>query len=153
MDRTGLGLPIYQYAIDPQQATWELNKSIKGYNFSEKIPVAFEAPDEDLNEWEQMDDDPMDRAVMGNVLEYSSDTLRLLVDQGRLRLPWDIDMLKEFQGQAYYTAGPRRTRTARRSSTRASSTPWTLPGWLPCRSSRHLLKNFSGRSRSRRRSR
>jgi len=104
MDRTGLGLPIYQYAIDPTQASYELNKAIKGYNFSEKIPVAFEAPDEDLNEWEQMDDDPMDRAVLGNVLEYSSDTLRLLVDQGRLRLPWDIDMLKEFQGQAYYTA-------------------------------------------------
>lgn len=102
MDRTGLGLPIYQYCIDPQQASNTLNKCIRGYNFSEKIPVAFEQQEEDLNEWQLMEDDPMDRAIMGNVLEYSSDTLRLLVDQDRLRLPWDIDMLKEFQGQAFY---------------------------------------------------
>lgn len=97
MDRTGLGLPIFQYAKDPDHANIYLQKAIKGYNFSEKIPVAFE-PLENEDEWVE----PMDRAIMGNVLEYSSDQLRLLVDQGRLVMPWDIDMLREFQGQAYY---------------------------------------------------
>lgn len=99
MDRTGLGLPIYQYAIDRNLASPHLYNAVKGYNFSEKIPVSFEEL-EDNDEWV----DPIDRAIMANVLEYSSDQLRLLVDQGRLRLPWDIDMLKEFQGQAYFTA-------------------------------------------------
>lgn len=97
MDRTGLGLPIYQYAINPHQASPWLNRAIRGYNFSEKIPVAFEEL-ENPDEWV----DPMDRAIFGNVLEYSSDQLRLLVDQGRLKMPWDVDMLREFQGQAYY---------------------------------------------------
>jgi len=97
MDRTGLGLPIFQFAKDPDHANVQLMTSIRGYNFSEKIPVAFEQLEEDA-EWV----DPIDRAILGNVLEYSSDQLRLLVDQGRMRLPWDIDMLREFQGQAYY---------------------------------------------------
>jgi hypothetical protein len=99
MDRTGLGLPIYQDAQDPNQSTPELVNAIRGYNFSEKIIVAFKPHEEDEWMWE----DPEDHAIMGNVLEYSSDVLRLLVDQGRLVLPWDVDMLKEFQGQAYYT--------------------------------------------------
>jgi hypothetical protein len=101
MDRTGLGLPIFNLITASGQGievSDELKNSIRGYNFSEKIPVGFEPPPEDENEWS----DPMDRAILGNVLEFSSDQLRLLVDQGRLLLPWDIDMLREFQGQAYY---------------------------------------------------
>jgi len=101
MDRTGLGLPIFNLITATGQGVEvsdELRNAIRGYNFSEKIPVGFEPPPEDENEWS----DPMDRAILGNVLEFSSDELRLLVDQGRLVLPWDIDMLKEFQGQAYY---------------------------------------------------
>jgi hypothetical protein len=97
MDRTGLGLPIFQYAKDDPRSDNYLRRAIKGYNFSEKIPVSIE-PLENEDDWTE----PLDRALMGNVLEYSSDTLRLLVDQGRIRLPWDIDMLREFQGQAYY---------------------------------------------------
>lgn len=99
MDRTGLGLPIFNIIqTGDGEVNHELQNAIRGYNFSEKIPVGFEPPPEDENEWT----DPMDRAIMGNVLEYSSDQLRLQVDQGRLVLPWDIDMLREFQGQAYY---------------------------------------------------
>lgn len=97
MDRTGLGLPIFQYAQDPESSNHYLANAIRGYNFSEKITVAFE-PVEDVDEWVE----PEDRAILGNVLEYSSDQLRLLVDQSRIVLPWDIDMLREFQGQAYY---------------------------------------------------
>jgi hypothetical protein len=99
MDRTGLGLPIYQVAQDPMMSTPELVKAIRGYNFSEKIVVAFEPlEDDEYGTWV----DPEDRAIMGNVLEYSSDQLRVLVDSNRIVLPWDTDMLKEFQGQAYY---------------------------------------------------
>jgi hypothetical protein len=98
MDRTGLGLPIFQLAKEgDEDASPHLQRAIRGYNFSEKIPVGFE-PLKDEDEWV----DPMDRAILGNVLEYSSDQLRLLVDQGRIALPWDVDMLREFQGQAYY---------------------------------------------------
>lgn len=102
MDRTGLGLPIYQVAQDPSMSNQFLAKAIRGYNFSEKITVGFEPiehkEDEPYQEWIP----PEDRAILGNVLEYSSDQLRLLVDQARIVLPWDPDMLKEFQGQAYY---------------------------------------------------
>ena len=98
MDRTGLGLPIFNLIQTNNGVGHNLHHAIRGYNFSEKIPVGFEPPPEDENEWT----DPMDRAIMGNVLEFSSDQLRLMVDQAKLVLPWDIDMLREFQGQAYY---------------------------------------------------
>lgn len=101
MDRTGLGLPIFQVAQDPSMSNHWLAKSIRGYNFSEKIIVGFETVEDSDDPWQPVV--PLeDRAILGNVLEYSSDTLRVLVDQARLVLPWDTDMLKEFQGQAYY---------------------------------------------------
>lgn len=101
MDRTGLGLPIFNLITASGQGVEvsdALKNAIRGYNFSEKIAVGFEPPSGDEHEWT----DPMDRAIQGNVLEFSSDQLRTLVDQQRLVLPWDIDMLREFQGQAYY---------------------------------------------------
>jgi hypothetical protein len=39
--------------------------------------------------------------IKANVLEYSSDMLRTMVDREAILLPWDIDMIKEFQGQTY----------------------------------------------------
>jgi hypothetical protein len=101
MDRTGLGLPIFQVAQDPSMSNTFLAKAVRGYNFSEKIVVGFEAPEDSDDPWKPYVS-PEDRAIMGNVLEYSSDTLRLLVDQARMVLPWDTDMLKEFQGQMFY---------------------------------------------------
>jgi hypothetical protein len=101
MDRTGLGLPIFQYAQDPSHSNQHLTKAIRGYNFSEKIIVAFEPVEDKDDPWAPYVP-PEDRAILGNVLEYSSDQLRVLVDQARIVLPWDPDMLKEFQGQAYY---------------------------------------------------
>lgn len=98
MDRTGLGLPIYNMIMSGENCGAHLHNAIRGYNFSEKIIVGFEPPKDDDTEWVS----PEDRGIMGNVLEYSSDQLRLMVDQGNIVLPWDIDMLREFQGQAYY---------------------------------------------------
>lgn len=89
MDRTGLGLPIFQEVV--QGKNRGLARVIQGFNFSEKLVVG----------WTELDDDNVAEAIMANVLEYSSDLLRLLVDQGRLVLPWDMDLLREFQGQTY----------------------------------------------------
>lgn len=99
MDRTGLGLPIYQ---DILNEGGHLAKVVRGYNFSEKLVVGWDKggrPNEPDYEFEAYD--PEDNAIMANVLEYSSDQLRLLVDQQRLWLPWDVDVIKEFQGQTY----------------------------------------------------
>jgi hypothetical protein len=90
MDKTGLGLPIYQEIKEGDHHG--LANVLRGYNFSEKLLVGYER---ELDE----NDEPIE--ILANVLEYSSDTLRGLVDQEKLRLPWDIDMLKEFQGQTY----------------------------------------------------
>ena len=103
MDRTGLGLPIYQEIMAGKNQKFAA--CVKPYNFSEKIVVGWEQPGEGeevetVEGWVEGDATP-GKPIMGNVLEYSSDTLRLLVDQARLVLPWDIDMLREFQGQTY----------------------------------------------------
>ena len=75
-----------------------LARAMRAYNFSEKIPIAYEqVDDEDAYD----PDNPAGKPVMANVLEYSSDMLRSLVDQEQIRLPWDIDMIREFQGQTY----------------------------------------------------
>lgn len=96
LDRTGLGLPVYQEAKLGSHAG--LANVVRGYNFSEKIPVAY---DRDENGEVELDNDGDPVPVMANVLEFSSDTLRLLVDKQQIHLPWDVDMLREFQGQTY----------------------------------------------------
>lgn len=95
MDKTGLGLPIFQDCVEGEDPI--LAKAIRGYNFSEKIVVGFQPYEDD----EFLPEKPMDYAIMANVLEHSSDTLRLMVDKNELRLPYDLEMLKEFQGQTY----------------------------------------------------
>jgi hypothetical protein len=92
MDRTGLGLPIYQEILEGGGA---FASSMRAYNFSEKIVIGYEEPDEDA-----FDPDDLEE-IKANVLEYSSDMLRSLVDQRQVLLPWDIDMIREFQGQTY----------------------------------------------------
>ena len=97
MDRTGLGLPIYQEIMESGPAG--MRKAMRPYNFSEKIVVGYEEqksdPDAIFEEWEEPEE------IRANVLEYSSDMLRSYVDQRKIMLPWDIDMIREFQGQTY----------------------------------------------------
>jgi len=92
MDRTGLGLPIYQEIMAGGGA---FAQRMRAYNFSEKIVIGYEETDEDVYDPEDLEE------IKANVLEYSSDMLRQLVDQRRILLPWDIDMIREFQGQTY----------------------------------------------------
>jgi hypothetical protein len=102
MDKTGVGLPLFQ---DVQNRISEANPRmkkaidvIKGYNFSEKILVDF---DSSIEVDEYKGDAVRDSGIKRNVLEYSSDKLRQMVDQKRLLLPFDDILLKEFNGQTY----------------------------------------------------
>jgi len=101
LDRTGVGLPLFQELQDRVSKNPGLKRqldTIKGYNFSEKIIVGFD---------DTVDFDPdteassTDAAMKKRVLEYSSDTLRELVDATRLKLPWDKELISEFQGETY----------------------------------------------------
>lgn len=101
MDKTGVGLPLFQdiqdrAARDPNLRPY-LDR-IKGYGFSEKILVDFDSTIE-IDEFRG--DAVKDAGLYRNVLEYSSDKLRWLVDTKRLRLPWDTELIGEYQGQTY----------------------------------------------------
>lgn len=93
MDRTGLGLPIFQEIVEARIPGF--SQAMRGYNFSEKIVVGYEEPDGEVYDADDLEE------IKANVLEYSSDMLRLFVDQKQILLPWDIDMIREFQGQTY----------------------------------------------------
>lgn len=106
MDRGGQGLPFVQQVVEYNeqpdlQPNWahqfHLEDSlsrIKGYNFGEKIIVDFD-PNIDI---EFSDDPGKDAGMRRNTKEYGIDKLRELVDNKRLLLPWDEELLSEFQG-------------------------------------------------------
>ncbi len=98
MDKTGLGLPLFQ---DIQERSKQAATVIKGYGFSEKrivsVDETVEIYDDDKSVFEQA-------GIKKNVLEAASDSLRDLVDNQRLWLPWDTDLIGEFQGQTFKIA-------------------------------------------------
>lgn len=102
MDATGAGLPFVQMIQNKLQESddAELRKAlevIKGYNFSEKIVVDFDdTKDPDLGE---------DNEIKRNVGDFSFDTLRVLVDQKRIELPWDRELISEFQASSFTITG------------------------------------------------
>lgn len=100
MDRTGLGLPIYQEIME--SGPRGMRDIMRAYNFSEKIVIGYEEDRRDPED--RWDPDWEPEEIKANVLEYSSDMLRSYIDQEKMRLPWDIDMLREFQGQTYVVA-------------------------------------------------
>lgn len=101
MDKTGLGLPLFkdiQEQAEKGVAPRYILDTIKGYNFSEKIIVDF---DQSIEIDEYKGDVVRDAGIRRSVLEYASDTLRTLVDENRIVLPWDADLLKQFQGSTW----------------------------------------------------
>lgn len=100
-DRTGLGLPLFQDIQEKAQLNPNLAPlvdRIKGYNFSEKIVVEID----DSVKIDPHDPDAYKKAeIKRNVLEFSTDCLRGLVDEKRILLPWDRDLIAEFQGQTF----------------------------------------------------
>jgi hypothetical protein len=106
MDKTGNGLPLFQelqHRIETAAAVTggfrQLVGVIKGYNFSEKVIVDIDQSVEQLSG--KIDDVVRDAGINRNVLEFSTDKLREYVDQGRLLLPWDRELIGEFSGQTY----------------------------------------------------
>ncbi len=92
LDKTGVGFPIW----DQLSRYPEIGNRIRGYNFSEKVPVAF--LDRPLERGEKMED----LAIWRNVVEATTDFLRNdYVDAKKIRLPYDREILLEFQGQTY----------------------------------------------------
>lgn len=94
MDRTGLGLPLFQ---DLQDRFPSLAARVKGYNFSEKLTVDFDQTIDFDPDIDNLDDSK----IVKNVLEHSSDVLRDLVDGQRLWLPDDDDVINSFKGETY----------------------------------------------------
>ena len=101
MDKTGLGLPLFQ-DIQERAAKQKEYKiavdTLKGYNFSGKILVDFDSSIE-IDEYKG--DIIKDSGIERNVLEYSSDKLRAMVDDERIILPNSSDIVREFQGQTW----------------------------------------------------
>lgn len=114
LDKGGLGLPLFQemqehleafksrdmdqlpawmHAYDLQAAL----TTIKGYNFSEKLLVDIDKSVE-LSPYDDQDDIANKAGLKRNAKEYSTDLLREMVDRQQLLLPWDDDLLKQFQG-------------------------------------------------------
>lgn len=90
LDRGGMGLPIYQ---EIQSHAPHLLERVKAYTADENVVVGYE-PHED---WE----DPEDFEIKKRAKEYGYDLLRVYVDKSRFILPWDRDLLTEWQGQTW----------------------------------------------------
>lgn len=92
LDKTGNGLPIFQEARrGGRLEAWA--GRLKGYGFSEKRAVEFDDRPLERNE------KPEDAVIEKNVVDYSTDELRILVDTKRIELPYDLELLTEWQGQ------------------------------------------------------
>lgn len=104
MDKTGVGLPLFQDLQDAARKDRVLKgylEKIKGYNFSSNIVVDFD----DSIDYDPDLQDESEIYMRKNVLEYASDRLRGLVDERRLQLPYTPeggeDVVAEFQGQTW----------------------------------------------------
>lgn len=101
MDRTGNGLPLWQ-ELDPgavgtrvelRRTPDHISQRIRGYNFSSKVAVEFD--DRVLKGKER----PEDAVIEKNIVDWATDELRKLVDMNRIELPYDRELLTEWQGQ------------------------------------------------------
>jgi hypothetical protein len=114
MDKGGNGLPLFQELsehIDAFRAgdrdkvplwmqTYDLETAlvtIKGYNFSEKLLVDLD-PTVEIGPYADRDEIVATAGMKRNAKEYATDVLREMVDRQQFWLPWDDDLLKQFQG-------------------------------------------------------
>jgi len=92
MDRTGVGLPLFQEL----QEVKEIAERVAGYNFSENRAVGFE--DREMKAGEKQED----LVIKRNIKDYATDILRKWVDQKKLELPRDEELLQEWGGATSY---------------------------------------------------
>jgi hypothetical protein len=114
MDKGGLGLPLFQELSEHIEAfrardmdrlpawmhIYDLEAAlttIKGYNFSEKLLVDLD-PTIETSPYATTQDLVNETGMKRNAKEYSTDVLREMVDRQQFWLPWDDDLLKQFQG-------------------------------------------------------
>ena len=99
---TGLGLPLYQAILHETQKHPVLKRQtdkINGYGFSEKILAEI---DTSIEVDPHMGDLIKEAGIHRNVLEWSTDILRGMVDKGTVVLPYDLSVIQQFQGQTYH---------------------------------------------------
>lgn len=90
LDRGGVGFPIFQ------SLQRELGDRLVGWTFDEKVVVGYE--DRELERGETQED----LAIYRPMVEHATDVLRNeYVDPKRLLLPFDREVLSEWQGQSY----------------------------------------------------
>lgn len=101
LDRTGNGLPLWQ-ELDPEavgthvslrRTPEHISNRIRGYNFSSKVAVEFD--DRELVGKELQ----TDAVIEKNVISFAADEMRKLIDTSQLELPYDRELLTEWQGQ------------------------------------------------------
>jgi hypothetical protein len=114
MDKAGNGLPLFQEVqehvdsfrngdwnrIPAWMRRYDLDMAInciKGYNFSERLIVDFDKSVE-ISPFDDTNDLVAKSGMRRNAKEYATDVLREMVDRPQLWLPWDEDLLKQFQG-------------------------------------------------------
>jgi hypothetical protein len=90
MDATGGGLPIFQWLQEEEPS---VARRIRGYAFSEKGIVGFD--DREATG----DEAPADLGIRQNLVDFATDELRRLVDGKQIRLPFDREILGQWQGQ------------------------------------------------------
>jgi hypothetical protein len=91
LDRSGLGHSLWDLLTRHPL----VGERCKGYHFSGKYAVGFEDRQPERTETWQ------DLAIERNIVEHTSDALREYVDSKRLQLPYDQELLTEWQGQSY----------------------------------------------------
>lgn len=87
LDATGAGLPVYQWLQEEEPS---VARRIVGYGYSEKVPVAFD---------EAVEGTPEEQKVMMNAMDYGVDVLRRMVDLKQIKLPFDRELLSQWQGR------------------------------------------------------
>ena len=90
IDRGGLGLPLYQ---ELQDGAPKLMGRINGYTADQKVLVGWQ----EHGEFEDPDDNEIRRVAK----EYGYDLLREYVDSKRMIMPFDRELLGEWQGQTW----------------------------------------------------
>lgn len=100
MDRTGVGLPLYQEAqnLCAIRGDIDLLDRIEGFNFSSKVIVDFdEAQLEGLSLYATADDVAEKCGVKRPFIEASTDAMRVLMDDHRYQFPWDTNFIDQLQ--------------------------------------------------------
>lgn len=108
LDKGGLGLPILQEIqdellnadADDAKRYQQALDCMRGYNFSEKIVVDFDKSIE-IPEGATIEEQVKEAGIKRAVLEVSTDHLRDLVDNERLWIPWDVQLIKQWSAQTF----------------------------------------------------